>query len=314
MTIIITGGAGFQGSHLAEHLLSKGHQISILNTHSDSALINLTKIKDKINIIWGSVTDPEIVGKSVRGHDVIFHMAALINVDESIKKPLIFYDVNVLGTMNVLEAIKANKNRLIYISTCEVYGDGHNLKKNELIAETTELRPNSPYAASKAAADRMCYAYFKTYGLDITIVRPFNLFGERQKSGLFGALIPILVSRALRGDDLLIFGEGKAMRDYTYISDIIKAYDLVLKSDSLKGKVINFASGKNTYIKDIVEYIAKKFNSKIMHVEPRPGEVMRFPADISFAKSLGFMPQIDIWEGIDRYIKWAKKNYNKNQR
>jgi len=313
MKILITGGAGFQGSHLVEHLLKKGHEVSILNTYSDSAVINISKIKDKINIIWGSVTDPEIVEKSVRGHDVIFHLAAHINVDESIKRPLIFYHVNVLGTLNILEAVKENKNRLIYISTCEVYGDGHDLKENELITETTELRPNSPYAASKAAADRMCYSFFKTYGLNITIVRPFNLFGERQKSGLFGALIPILVVRALRGEDLIIFGEGKVTRDYTYISDIIQAYDLVLNSKSLNGKVINFASGENTYIKDIVEYIAKKFNVKIVHGEPRPGEVKRFPVNNSFARSLGFVPHVDIWEGIEKYIKWAKNNYKKNQ-
>lgn len=307
MKILITGGGGFQGSHLAESLIKNGHSVSILNTYSEASRANLSNILDKINLIWGSVTDKEIVDKSVRGHDAIFHMAAHINVDESLQDPLIFFQVNILGTYNILEAIRKYKNRLILISTCEVYGDGQTIKEGEKLNETAELKPNSPYAASKAAADRISYSYFKSFDLNVTIVRPFNLYGERQKSGLFGALIPIVVAKAMRGEDLTIFGDGNAERDYCHVSDIIQAYNLVLNNDGLKGKTINFASGQSTAVKDIVEYIAKKFNVKIVHGPARPGEVKRFPADISFAKSIGFSPKVSIWEGIDRYIDWVKR-------
>ncbi len=314
MKILITGGAGFQGSHLAEFLLGKGHSVSILNTYSEISHTNVVNILDKINLIWGSVTDKEIVDKSIRGHDVVFHLAGHINVDESLKDPMAFIQGNVVGTYNMLEATRKYGNRLIYASTCEVYGDGHDLSEHGILDETAELKPNSPYAASKAAADRFCHAYYKSFDSNVTIIRPFNIFGERQKSGLFGALIPILVAKAMRGEDITVFGDGNATRDYSYISDTVNAYSIVLDNEQkLRGKVINFASGENTAVKDIAQYIAKKFNVKVVHGPARPGEVMRFPADISFAKSLGYAPKVSVWEGIDRYIEWAKKENTKKK-
>lgn len=311
MKILITGGGGFQGSHLAELLVKNGHSISVLNTYSENSKKNLAGILDKINLIWGSVTDKEIVDKSVRGHDVVFHLAGHGNVDESLKDPLGFIEANVLGTYNILEACRKYSSRLILTSTSEVYGDGHEASVGGLINEASELKPNNPYASSKAAADRIAYSYFKSFGLDVTIVRPFNIYGERQKSGLFGALIPIIVDRALRGEDLVIFGDGSAERDYCHIDDAVQAYNLVLNNRNLKGKAINFASGKSTPVKEIVEYVAKKFGAKITHGPARVGEVMRIPADISFARGLGYSPKISIWEGIDRYIDWARKEKEK---
>jgi dTDP-glucose 4,6-dehydratase len=311
MKILITGGAGFQGSHLAEFLLKKGHTVSILNTYSARAKKNLFNILNSADIIWGSVTDKEIVEKSVREHDVVFHLAGRVNVDESLLDPLAFLKANVIGTFNILEAVKHNKNRLILASTCEVYGDGHDLAAGNILTEDAELKPNSPYAASKAGADRLSYSYFKSFDIDLTIVRPFNIYGERQKDSRFGALIPIIVAKAMRGEDLIIFGDGNAERDYCNIDDLVQAYDIILNNKNLKGKVVNFASGKSTSVNDIVKYIAKKFDANIVHKPARPGEVKRFPADISLAKSLGFSPKVSIWEGIDRYIEWAKKEEEK---
>ena len=227
-------------------------------------------------------------------------------LDESLKNPLSFLEVNVMGTHNILEAVKENHARMIYASTCEVYGDGHTLKDGELLDETAEMSPNSPYAASKAAADRWCNAYHKSFGVNVTVVRPFNIYGERQKSGTFGALIPILVRKALRGETLTVYGEGTATRDYLNIDDLVSAYNLVLQHPELSGRAINFASGVNTQVKDIAEYIAKAFGANIEHGSARQGEVQRFPADISLARSIGFEPKVEIWEGIDRYIAWAR--------
>lgn len=311
MKILITGGGGFQGSHLAESLTAKGHQVTIVTTYNRESEANTKDFaKRGITVVFGSITDRIVVNKTVPGHDVIFHLAANVNVDESREDPLSFVQVNIIqGTFNILEAARKHNVRLIYASTCEVYGDGHDLAEGELLKETAELKPNSPYAASKASADRLCYSYYKTYGMDITIVRPFNIYGERQKNGTFGALIPIMVRRALKGVKLTVFGDGSATRDYLYISDLIDAYHIVLKNDEkLAGKVINFASGVDTSVKDIAEYIAKKLDGEIEYGPARPGEVSRFPADISFATSLGFSPKVDIWEGIDRYIDWAKKH------
>lgn len=308
MKILIIGGGGFQGSHLAEFLFKQGHQISVFNTYSERATSNLSAILDKINLIWGSVTDVEATDKAIRGHDVVFHLAAHINVDESLKDPLVFFNTNILGTYNVLEAVKKNQARLIYTSTCEVYGDGHDLKEGERLKENAELRPNSPYAASKASADRICYSYFKSFGLDVTIVRPFNVYGERQKFGTYGALIPILINRGFKGEDLNIFGDGESTRDYSHVSDVVAGYDLVLKNPYLKGQVINLATGEDIKIKNVAEYIAAKLKVKVNYISARPGEVLRFPADISLAKSLGYVPKIKIWDGIDRYLEWVSKD------
>jgi dTDP-glucose 4,6-dehydratase len=307
MKILITGGAGFQGSHLSEFLIKQGHEVTVLNTFSKEIEPNIADIAKEARIIYGSVTDRTIVDKSVRGQDVVFHLAANINVDQSLKDPLSFLEVNVMGTHHVLEAVRENHARMIYASTCEVYGDGHTLKEGELLDETAELSPNSPYAASKAAADRWCNAYHKSFGVNVTIVRPFNIYGERQKSGTFGALIPILVRKALKGETLTIYGEGTATRDYLNIDDLVQAYNLVLQHPELAGKAINFGSGINTSVKDIAEYIAQKLGANVEHGPARPGEVTRFPADISRAKELGFDPKVGIWEGIDRYIDWAKQ-------
>jgi len=306
MKILITGGAGFQGSHLSEALLKKGHTITIINTFREEKLKNIESFKNSVNVVFGSITDPVLVEKTVSGHDVVFHLAANINVDQSLKDPKSFVDVNVVGTFNILEAVRANGIRMIHASTCEVYGDGHDLKANELLDETAEMKPNSPYAATKAGADRLCYSYYKSFGVPVTIVRPFNIFGERQKSGTFGALIPILVRKAMTGDTLTVFGDGLATRDYLHVSDLVRAYELVLETIGLEGKSINFGSGVNTSVNDIATYIAKKFNAEIKHGPARPGEVQRFPADISYAKSLGFSPKISIYEGIDCYIDWVK--------
>jgi len=304
MKILITGGLGFQASHLAEYLLDKGHQITVLNTYSEKVEKDSALLKDKVKIVFGSITDREIVDKTSRDQDVIFHFAARINVDESIKQPLDHISVNVLGTYNVLEAVKTYGSKLILASSCEAYGG-----KDVPIIETDELRPQSPYAASKAAADRLAYAYHKTYGVKVVIVRPFNIFGERQKEKMGGAVIPIFISKAMGGESLTIFGTGEQTRDYTYISDLVRAYVSILENfEKLNGEVINFGTGKETSIKSIAEYIAKKFGVEVKHETPRPGEVKQFICNYDKAKKLlDWEPQVSIWEGIDKVIEWRRK-------
>lgn len=301
--MLITGGTGFQGSHLVEHFLDLGYDVTTLNTFSERSEKNISELKKKPKVVWGSVTDPEIVNKTAREHDIILHLAAHISVDESIQDPGFTFRVNIEGTYNVLEAVRKNRNRLIYTSTCETYGAP--LGKR-LIDESAELRPHSPYAASKAAADRLCFAYFKTFGLDIAIIRPFNVFGPRQREDEFGSFIPISVKRALDGKNLQIFGEGQQTRDYMYIDDVVQAYDLMVRLENTAGEVYNFGTGKETTIKEIAEYIAKKFGVGIDYTEARPGEVTNFCADITKVKKLGFQPKVDIWQGIDKYILWRK--------
>lgn len=302
MKILVTGGAGFQGRYLCEFLVLNKHKVTIFNNYSDQAVRNITHIKDKIIIIWGDITDQKSVNKAVGGHDLIIHLAAKIHVGESIEEPFSYLETNIIGTYYILEALRKNNNKqkLIYWSSCEVYGES--LK--EKLSEFSELRPQSPYAASKVAAERLCFSYFKTYGTKVVIPRFFNIFGPFQKSDTHGALIPILVERALKRKNLIISGNGSQTRDYLYIDDVIRAFSIILNNKKLIGKVINFASGVNTSIFDIATYIANKFKTKVIYRPSRPGEVMSFSSDISFAKTLGFKPVVSIWEGIDRYIDW----------
>jgi dTDP-glucose 4,6-dehydratase len=304
MRILITGGAGFIGSHLADRWLAEGHRVTILNTLSDSAEANLRVIRPGASVVWGSITDQEVVTKTLRDHDVIVHLAARIHVDESIADPGSTWMANVLGAYNVLEAARRQGARVIYGSSCEVYGFSEALP----IAEGAELRPHSPYAASKAAGDRLCYAYFKTYGLNVTVVRPSNVYGERQKKGVGGALIPTLVSRALAEKSLMVFGDGKQSREYLNVDDVVRAYDLILNRERLAGEAINVGSGVTVSILEIAQFIAARTGVKIEHAPARPGEVPAFLLDSSKVKRLGFSPQVSIWDGLDRYVQWQTSN------
>lgn len=307
--VLITGGAGFQGSHITEFLISGGYDVTILNTFSRFAQANTKDVAGGPRIVWGSVTDPEVVNKAVENQDIVVHMAARTHVGESTDDPRSHVLVNVGGTLNVLEAVRkhADRIRLIHWSTCEVYGEPVNGK----LKEDSEFRPKSPYAASKAAADRLCYAYGQSYGVNATIVRPFNVFGERQKTGSSGAVIPIFVENALKNHLLTVHGNGEQSRDYLYISDLVQAFQLVLTHPELAGQAINFASGINTMIKTIAEYIASRLDSKIEFGPGRSGEVLVFPANIDRAKSFGFEPKATLFEGIDRYISWKLEQEKK---
>lgn len=308
MKILITGGAGFQGSHLTEKLISLGHEVAILNTLTPQSLQNKKYLEGKAEIIWGSITDAEITEKAVRGKDVVFHLGARVNVDESILHPWETIETNVRGTFNVLEAVRKNSTRMIHTSTCEVYGTPEKVP----ILENAELRPMSPYAASKAAADRLCFAYAQTYKTPVTIARFFNIFGERQKESNFGAVIPIFVGKAMRGENISVFGTGEQTRDYVFISDVIHAYELLLEHPEFTGEVFNFGSGQGTSIKDIAEYIAKTLNGKVTFTDPRPGEASEMIADNSKAKRLlGWEPQVSFYQGLDRYIAWRKETENR---
>lgn len=303
MKILITGGAGFQGSHLTERLINLGHEVAVLNTLTPQASQNKKYLEGKAEIIWGSITDAEITEKAVRGKDIVFHLGARVNVDESILHPWETIETNVRGTFNVLEAVRKNDTRMIHTSTCEVYGTPEKVP----ILENAELRPMSPYAASKAAADRLCFAYAQTYKIPVTIARFFNIFGERQKESNFGAVIPIFVGKALRGETISVFGTGTQTRDYVYIFDVIRAYELLLQHPELSGEVINFGTGVGTAIKDIAEHIGKNLNGNVTYVEGRPGEASDMIADNTKAKRLlDWEPQVSFYEGLDRYIAWRK--------
>ena len=305
MKILITGGAGFQGSHLVDRCVEAGHEVTILSTHSTEAQRNISSSVQDSAVIWGSISDPELVEKSTRDHEVVIHLAARINVDESIHAPHDYLLTNVIGTFNVLEGVRKHGCRLIYGSSCEVYGSPASPGP---INENADLRPHSPYAASKASADRLCFAYWKTYGIDVTIARPCNIYGPRQKGGIGGAVIPIFVERALGNQPLVVYGSGSQRRQYMHVDDLVSAYMLVLEKPSLAGEVFNFGTDDNPSIKEIAEFVARQCDSTVEYGQPRPGEVQAFVLDNTKAYQLGFAPKVGFWDGLTRYIDWRRGN------
>ena len=298
MRILITGGAGFHGSHIAEKWVVDGHDVTILNTYSDEAAKNISSYTPDVRVVWGSVTDEEIVEKTSRSQDVIVHLAAHINVDESLVIPHRFLDVNIGGTLNILEVVRRTGARLIFASSCEAYG--HAVESP--VKESAELRPYSPYAASKAAADRMCFAYSNSFGVDVTIVRPSNVYGERQKSGRDGAVIPIFANLAKVGKSLRVFGTGQQRREYTHVTDVVQAYDLILRRDDLSGLAVNVGSGQTPSIVEIASFIAERTGVDVTHEPPRPGEVPGFHLDSSLIRSYGYEPKVEFWDGLSSYL------------
>lgn len=308
--ILITGGAGFIGSHLAEDLVNNDNMVKILDDFSTGSVNNILGLFNHKNfkLIRGSITNKELVSKATSDVDVIFHLAAQIHVDRSIIEPMRTFEVNTLGTLNILDAaLENNIETVVYASTSEVYGSA----KYTPMDEDHPLNPASPYAASKAAADRLCFSYYNTYKLPVVIVRCFNTYGPRQKDIGYAAAIPKFIKRALAGLPPVIYGDGKQTRDYMYIKDAVMAYKLVLDSyEKTLGKAINFGTGKETAILDLANTIIELSGneSTSIHAPSRAGEVTRLCADTTLAKeTLGFIPQYTIRKGLEEFMDWYKK-------
>ena len=308
--ILITGGAGFIGSHLAEDLVKNGYYVKILDDFSTGNVNNILGLFNYKNfkMIRGSITNKELVAKATSDVDAIFHLAAQIHVDRSIIEPRHTFDVNILGTFNILDsALENNIEPVVYASTSEVYGSA----KYVPMDEDHPLNPASPYAASKAAADRLCFSYYYTYKLPVVIVRCFNTYGPRQKDSGYAAVIPKFIRRVLAGVPPVIYGNGKQTRDYMYMKDAVTAYKLVLKSyEKVVGKAINFGTGKEIAILDLANMLLKLGGNKSapIHAAPRPGEVTRLCADMSLAKkTLGFTPAYTIEKGLQEFMNWYKE-------
>lgn len=308
--ILITGGAGFIGSHLAEDFVKNGYSVKIIDDFSSGNVNNIRELFNYKNfkIVRGSITNKELVTKATSGVDVIFHLAAQIHVDRSIIEPRHTFEVNTLGTLNILDAALENDIQLVvYASTSEVYGSA----KYVPMDEDHPLNPASPYAASKAAADRLCFSYYNTYKLPVVVVRCFNTYGPRQKDSGYAAAIPKFIRKSLSGLPPVIYGDGKQTRDYMYVKDAVNAYKLVLKSyENVLGKVINFGTGKEITILKLANSILSlcKNNIKPIHVAQRSGEVKRLCADISLAKKeLGFAPKYTIESGLKEFLEWYRQ-------
>lgn len=314
MKILVTGAAGFLGSHLCEKYVQEGHVVYGLDNLMNGNINNIRTLLHKKNFkfIHDDIRRDDVYSKLPTDLEVIMHLAAQIHVDRSIVNPAETFDINVGGTLKILEFSRMNDiNKILHASTSEVYGSAMYVPMDE----NHPLAAKHPYGVSKIAADRLCYTYNESYDLGIDILRCFNFFGPRQKDTGYGGVIAIFINRVLRNTPPIIYGNGKQTRDYMYIQDAVKAYDQVLRAKGNPGKNgLNFGSGKEISVNNIAASITRHASLldkdlKPIHVESRPVEVERLCADISKAnKLLRFKPSVDFETGIRLLIDWYK-NY-----
>lgn len=315
--ILITGAAGFIGGHLYTKLKSEGHEVIGIDNFShpsknpvnkdiyiaDIRAPNRGLAKKADWLVEGALAVQEYsLNNYIQWADIVYHLAAQIHVDKSIENPDETVNININGTLNILEACRKYNKKLVFASSSEVYGSS----QTELMAETHPLDAQSPYAASKVGADRLCKAYVDTYGMDIAILRNFNTFGPYQNDGgegkSYGAVIGIFTKSALRNEPLTVFGDGEQRRDYIYITDALKGYEL---ASNYRG-CLNIGSGQTVSINELAEKIIHftKSKSNVIHIAARAGEVRRLCADISLARTLGFRPETDFDKHLEEYIQW----------
>lgn len=305
MKCLVTGGAGFIGSHLVRALLQKGHDVRVLDNYSTGKSENIEALP--IEAIEGDVRDYFRVQDAVEGVDYVFHLAALASVGRSIRDPLTTHSVNETGTLTVLEAArKAGVKRVVYAASSSAYGNSPLLPK----CETAKPAPASPYAISKLTGEYYCRVYWETFNLETACVRYFNVFGPRQDpQSEYAAVIPRFITSALDGESPVIYGDGKQSRDFTYVENAVQATILAASVPQAAGQVINVACGERRSLLDVIEMLEELVADRI---EPRfetarAGDVKHSQADIELARLLlGYEPEIGFKEGLKETVEWFR--------
>ena len=298
MKSIVTGGAGFIGSHLVESLVKKNHKVIVIDNFKVGRKKNLENVKKKIKIVNGDIRELKKISKYFKGVENVYHLAALADIVPSIENPTEYYSTNVTGTLNVLKAsIQNNIKRFIYSASSSCYG----IPKKYPTKENSDIRPEYPYALTKRLGEELVLHFAKVYKLNATSLRFFNVYGLRARtSGSYGAVFGVFLAQILADKPLTIVGNGNQKRDFTYVSDIISAITKVSKKRSLLGEVLNVGSGKTVS----VNQIAKLLGGKKINIPRRPGEPDITFADISKIKrKTGWIPKISINHGIKIMLK-----------
>jgi nucleoside-diphosphate-sugar epimerase len=304
---LVTGGAGFIGSHIVEELVTTGKQVRVIDNLSTGRLENLQHLKDDVEFIEGDLRDPAVAGRVVKGVDFVLHQAALPSVPRSIEDPQGSTENNLNGTLHLLLAARdAGARRVVYASSSSVYGDSPVLPKSEDFLPA----PLSPYAASKLAGEYYCRVFHQVYGLETVSLRYFNVFGPRQDPySPYAAVIPQFIARALERKPLVIFGDGEQTRDFSFVANIVRANLLACEAEGIAGEQVNVGGGEQISLNQLVQELGAIVDGDL-HVEytdPRPGDVKHSLASIEKAKRLmGYEPTVPLDEGLRRTVEWLK--------
>lgn len=301
--VVITGGAGFIGSHLAEELVGRGYYVIILDDLSTGIVENIADLltRENVKFIQGSITDIPLLQELLQGVHYVFHLAAIPSVPRSIENPRACHEVGATGTLNMLLAARDNGvGKVIYTSSSSVYGDTPTLPKNEDMLPN----PQSPYAVTKLAGEYYCRVFYQVYGLSTICLRYFNVYGPRQNpNSQYAAVIPRFITRVSQSNPPVIFGDGEQTRDFTFVEDAVEAS--ILAAESNAGGVFNIGKGESVSINRLAGLIIRLMKNSIepIHEEPRPGDVRHSLADISKAKTLRYNPKYSLEEGLRETIR-----------
>ncbi|MFA5725124.1 MAG: SDR family oxidoreductase [Candidatus Omnitrophota bacterium] len=306
---LVTGGAGFIGSHITEKLVRDGHSVRVLDNFSSGRISNLKECINKIDLIKGDICSKSTCVKATRGMDFVLHQAALRSVPKSLQEPEKYNTVNIGGTLNMLEAARENKvRRFVFASSSSVYGDVQSFPEKE---EFTP-QPISPYALSKLAGEYYCHIFSCHYGLPTVALRYFNVFGPRQAlDDEYAVVIPKFINHMLRNEPPPIYGTGRQSRDFTFISNVVEANLLAAKHKRLKSGVFNIASGRDYTILELVGILNNILGKKIRPVflKIRPGDVFKTLAGLTRAKNiLGFKSKVHFSSGLGLTVDYWRSN------
>ena len=307
MDYLVTGGAGFIGSHLATSLVEQGAGVRVLDNFSTGKRENLAPILGKIDLVEGDITDPRICAHACAGVRFVLHQAALPSVPKSIADPVSSHRTNVDGTFNMLVAARdAGVRRFVFAASSSAYGESPTLPKTE----SMPTQPLSPYAVQKLAGENYCRVFAEVYGLETLSMRYFNVFGPRQDpASQYAAAIPAFVTAIIADRPPTVYGDGEQTRDFTYIENVIKANLAAARATKTHGEVLNIACGEpvtvNAIIREINTILGKDVRPE--YVAQRPGDIKHSWADISLAaEKIGFAPAIPLAEGLRRTIVWYR--------
>jgi len=301
---LVTGGAGFIGSHLVHKLVEEGHQVRVLDNLSSGSLLNLADILDCVELIEGDIRDCDLVRRATAGVEVIFHEAAEPSVPRSIADPATTFDINVEGTLNVLVAARERGcRRVVFATTCAIYGDAPELPK----VETMPPAPLSPYAMSKLTGEQLCAMFARLYGLETVALRYFNVFGPGQDpSSAYAAAIPTFVEALLAGRSPRVYGDGQQSRDFVAVDDVVRANLLAARVEGISGRIFNIAGGRSVTINEVLATLGQATGTHVAadYLPARPGDILHSRADVSLARELlRFEAAIGFRDGIERILK-----------
>ena len=310
MRVLVTGGAGFIGSHLAARLLADGHDVRILDNFATGRRWNIEAIGGDVELVEGDIQSYERANKAVRGCEIVFHQAALPSVPRSIQDPLTSNATNVVGTLNILLAARdEGVRRVICASSSSVYGANPTLPKHEDLPAL----PISPYATAKLASEGYCRSFGIGYDLDTVALRYFNVFGARQDpTSQYAAVIPNFITALLQGAPVTIFGDGEQSRDFTHVDNVVDANLLAIDAAGVSGTTLNIAYGHKVTLNQLVAELQELIgsNAEVRYEPARPGDVKHSLADLTRAREdLGYEPVIDLREGLSRTVEHYREQH-----